>query len=107
MSQGSPLNVSSQRLEKNPNRAICPALVASGSPGAARVPAIQAAMPPPHLVLSGADPRPPGQPQEQIPLDDPHPEVGIKSQLSSRCGATKEENQKTFQLNKLQIKFIR
>lgn len=34
-------------------------------PRAARVPAIQAAAPPPQLALPGADPGPPGRPQEQ------------------------------------------
>jgi len=46
-------------------------------------------MPPPHLVLTGADPSPPGQPQEQTPVDEPHVEVGIKPQLSSRGGIIK------------------
>ena len=34
-------------------------------PRAARTPATQAAAPPPHLTLTGANPSPPGQPQEQ------------------------------------------
>ena len=33
----------------------------------------QAAVPPPHLALTGANPSPPGQPQEQTPVDDPYP----------------------------------
>ena len=33
-------------------------------PGAARTPATQAVAPPPHLAFTGANPRPPGQPQE-------------------------------------------
>ena len=32
----------------------------------------------------GTDPQPPGKPQEQIPVDDPQAEVGIKPHLSSR-----------------------
>ena len=47
-------------------------------PGAARTPVTQAAAPPPHLALTGATPSPPGQPQEQTPVDDPHVEVEIK-----------------------------
>jgi len=41
----------------------------------------KAAAPPPHLALTGANPIPPGQPQEQTPVDDPHAEVEIKPQL--------------------------
>ena len=55
---------------------------------------IRAALPPPHPFLTGADPSPPGQPQEQTPMDDPHAKVGIKPQLSSRNRVTKEEDQK-------------
>ena len=49
---------------------------------AARTPVTQAAAPPPHLTLTGADPSPPGQPQEQTPVDDPNPEVEIKPQYT-------------------------
>ena len=55
----------------------------------------QAAAPPPHLGLTGADPRPPGQPQEQTPVD-PHAEVEIKPQLKPRGSVAKEEDPKTF-----------
>ena len=66
---------------------------------------IQAAAIPPHLVLTGADPSPLGQPQEQTPVDDPHAEVEIKTQLNSRGSVVKEEDQKLFhQLDKMQIK---
>ena len=41
-------------------------------PGAARTPVTQAAAPPLHLALTEASPSPPGQPQEQTPVDDPH-----------------------------------
>ena len=37
-------------------------------PGAARAPATQAAAPPSHLALTGAEPSPPGQPQGQTPM---------------------------------------
>ena len=47
-------------------------------PGAARTPATQAAEPPPHLALTGANPSPAGQPQEQTPVDNPHAEMEIK-----------------------------
>ena len=47
-------------------------------PGAARTPVTQAAAPPPHLVLTAANPSPPGQPQEKTPVDDPHSQVKIK-----------------------------
>ena len=63
-------------------------------PGAARTSVTQAAAPPPHLALTGANPSPPGQPQEQIPVDDPYPEVEIKSQLKLGNSVTKEEDPK-------------
>ena len=56
----------------------CPSRQLPRVPGAARTPATQAAAPPPHLGLTGANPNPPRQPQEQTPVDDPHPEVEIK-----------------------------
>ena len=59
--------------------------------GAARTPATQATAPPPHLALTGANPSPPGQPQEQTPVDDPHVEVEIISQLKPRGSVAKEE----------------
>ena len=65
-------------------------------PGAARTPATQAAAPPAHLALTGANPSPPGQPQEQMPADDPHAEVEIKPQLKLRGNVAKEEDPKTF-----------
>jgi len=49
---------------------------------------------PPHLALTGANPSPPGQPQEQTPVDDPHAEVEIKPQLKPRGNAAKEEGPK-------------
>ena len=65
----------------------------------------QAAAPPPHLALTGANPTPPGQPQEQTPADDPLAEVEIKPQLKPRGSASKEEDPKpSHQLYKLQIK---
>jgi len=50
----------------------CPSRQLPWVPGAARTPATQAAAPPPHLALMGANPSPPGQPQEQTPVDNPH-----------------------------------
>ena len=58
----------------------CPSHHLPWVPGAARTPATKAAAPPPHLALTGANTSPPGQPQEQTPLDDPNPEVEIKPQ---------------------------
>ena len=66
---------------------------------------IQAAVPPAQPVLTGADPSHSGQLQQQTSMDDPHAEVETKSQLSSRSGVIKQEDQKLFhQLYKLQIK---
>ena len=68
----------------------------------------QAAAPPPHLALTGANPSPPGQPQEQTPVDDPHAEVEIKPQLKSGGSMAKKEDPKpSYQLYKLQIKSTR
>ena len=65
----------------------------------------QAAAPPPHLALTGANPSPPGQPQEQTLVDDPHAEVEVKPQLKPRGSVAKEEDPKPpHQLYKLQIK---
>ena len=55
---------------------------------------IQAAVPPPCLVLTGADPSPPLKPHKLTPMDNPHAELGIKPQLSSRGRVTKKEDQK-------------
>ena len=55
----------------------CPSCQLPRVPGAARTPATQAAAPPPHLALTGANPSPPGQSQEQTPVHDPHAEVEI------------------------------
>ena len=52
---------------------------------------IQGAVPPLYMVLTGADPSPKGQPQEQIPVDDIHEEVGIKPQLKPRGSVAEEE----------------
>ena len=65
----------------------------------------QAAAPPPHLALKGANPSPPGQPQEQTPVDNPHAEMEIKPQLKPWGSVSKEEDPKpSHQLYKLQIK---
>ena len=54
----------------------------------------QAVASPPHLALTEADPSPPGKPQEQTPVHDPHAEVEIKPQLKSRGSMAKEEDPK-------------
>ena len=74
-------------------------------PGAARTTATQATAPPAHLALTGANPSPSGQPQEQTPLDDPHSELEIKPQLKPRGRVAKEEDPKpSHQLCELQVK---
>ena len=74
-------------------------------PGAARTPANQAPAPPSYLAFTGADASPPGQPQEQSPVDNPYADMEIKPQLKPRGSVTKEEDPKPFhQLYKLQIK---
>ena len=73
----------------------CPSCQLPWVPSAARTPATQAASPPPDLSLTGANPSPPGQPQEQTPVDDPHTEVEIKPQLKLR-GNVEERRPKTF-----------
>ena len=47
----------------------CPILQLPWVPGAARTSASQPAAPPPHLGLTGTNPSPPGQPQEQTLVD--------------------------------------
>ena len=83
----------------------CPSRQLPWVPGAARTPTTQAAASPLHMGLTGANPSPPGQPQEQTPVDDPHAEVEIKPSLKPRGSVTKEEDPKpSYQLYKLQIK---
>ena len=53
---------------------------------------IHAAATSPHLVFTEADLKPPGQPQEQTPVDDPHTEVEIKPQLNPRGSVAKDED---------------
>ena len=74
----------------------CPSCQLPWVPGAARTPVTQAAAPPPHLALTGANPNPPGQPQKQTPVDDPHAEVKIRSQLKPRGSVAKEEDLKPY-----------
>ena len=72
----------------------------------AKIPAVQAGAPSLHLALTGANPSPPGQPQEKAPVHDPHAELEIKPQLKLRGSVTKEEGPKpSHQLYKLQIKY--
>ena len=86
----------------------CPSRQLPWVPGAARTPTTQAAAPPPHVVLPGGNPSPPGQPQEQTPVENPHAEMEIKPQLKPRAIVAKEEDPKTsHQLYKLQIKSTR
>ena len=56
-------------------------------------PATQRAASPPHLALTMANPSPPGQPQEQTPVDDPHAEVEIKPQLKLRGSVAGKKTQ--------------
>ena len=86
----------------------CPRLQLPWVSGAARTPVTQAAAPSPHLALIGANPSPPGQPQEQTPVDNPHAEVEINPQLKPRGGVAEEEDPKpSHQLYRLQIKSAR
>ena len=85
---------------------IFPAALAAKPPEYLVLPEPQAAASP--LALTGANPSPPGQPQEQTPGNNPYPEVEIKPQLKPRGGVTKEEDPKPFhQVYKLQIKSTR
>ena len=60
-----------------------------------------------HSWPSGANPSPPGQPQEQTPVE-PHVEVEIKPHLKPRGSVAKEEDPKpAHQLYKLQTKSTR
>ena len=56
----------------------CPSRQLPRVPGAARTPVTQAAAPPPHPAVTGANPSPPRQPQEQTPVDNPHAEVEVQ-----------------------------
>ena len=53
----------------------------------------QATVQPSYLALTGTNPSPPEQPQEQTAVDDPQAEVEIKPQLKPRGSVTKEEDQ--------------
>ena len=64
----------------------------------------QAAALPPQLVLTGPNPNPPGQPQEQTLVDDPHVVVEIKPQVKPMGSVAKEEDPKpSHQQCKLQL----
>ena len=85
---------------------IFPAALAANSPEYLVLPGPlqQAAAPLPHLALTGANPSPPGQPQEQTPVDGPHAGVEIKPQLKLRGSVAKEEDPKpSHQLYKMKI----
>ena len=62
--------------------------------GVARAPVTEAAPASPHLAFPGANPSPPGQPQEQTPVHNPHAEVEIKPQLKPTGSAAQEEDLK-------------
>ena len=91
----------------SPSKALFPAALAANSLEylMLRTPVTQAAAPPPHLALTGANPSPPGQPQKQTPVEDPHAEEEIKPQLKPMGSVDKEEDPKpSYQLYQLQIK---
>ena len=86
----------------------CPSHKLPRVPSAARTPATQAAAPPPHLALTGANPSLPEQAQEQTPADNPHAEVETKPQLKPRGSVAREEDPKPpHQLDKLQVESTR
>ena len=62
--------------------------------GISGTPVAQAAALPPYLAFTGANPSPPGQPQEQTPVNDPYPEVVIKPQLKPTGSVAEEEDSK-------------
>ena len=83
----------------------CPSCELPLSTCATRAPANQAAVPPSHLGLTGADPSSPEQPQVKTLVDNLHAEVEIKPQLKPMGSVPKEEDVKpSHQLYKLQIK---
>ena len=59
-------------------------------------PVIQAALPPPHHVLTAKDLRAPGQPQEQTPVGGPHAEVGDKTTAEPQGLGNKGRESKIF-----------
>ena len=51
---------------------------------------------------TGVDPSSPGQPQDQIPVEDPHVEMEVKPQLKTSGSVAKEKDPKpSHQLYKL------
>ena len=103
-SQSWPLHALHQAPEKALSRSISLAPMAARFP-VHLAPPIQAVIPPLCLVLTGTDPRAPGQPEDQTSVGEPHAEVRIKPKLNSRDGVTREEDWKSFhQLYKQQIK---
>ena len=65
-----------------------PELLLPCKPGAARGPETQVAAALPHLVLTGAEPSPPGQPREHTAMDNPHAEMEKKTTIEpqGQCG---------------------
>ena len=72
----------------------CPSHQLPWVPGASRTPATQAAVHLHNWPSLGQNPNPPGQPQEQTPVDDSCAEVQIKPQLKPRGNVAKEEDSK-------------
>jgi len=66
---------------------FCPSRQPPWVPGAARAPATQAAAPPAHLTLTGANPSSPEQPQEQTQVDAPYAEVWFNFNHNWNLGA--------------------
>ena len=110
-SQRGSSNASCQSLEKDSARSRAPAAEATSIPAHVALPGSLRSkrLCPLHIQDSlGADAKPPGQPQEQTPVDSPHAGVEIKAQLKSRGSVAKEDNGKTpHQMYKLQLKSTR
>ena len=82
-----------------------PELLLPCIPGAARGPETQAAAALPHLVLTGAEPSPPGQLREHTAMDNPHAEMEIKPRLNPRGSVAWEEDwTPSYEWYKLQVK---
>ena len=83
----------------------CPSRQPRWVPGAARTPATQAAVPPPHLALTGANPSPPGQPQELNPSGRPSCRRANRTTVETQGQCGWGRRPKTFPAAvKLQIK---
>ena len=74
----------------------CPSRQSPWIPGAARTPATQAAAPPPHLALTGANPGPWGQHQELNPSRQPTCRGGNKTTIETQGQCCWGRGPKTF-----------